>query len=433
MASTDLEVILTQYNRESADDALVAALLASVSWSSSSARVSSRLQRQREEANNDEHDEWEGVENANAEDMGDNCGEDEGEGGEEVQVQEGKAGEELDDREDGSDNDDLPPRRPPLRQIQRDGLRAGPTLLVATTPGAGAKKVTPTSTTSRPSSSQTQPKSTRPRERRLAHCLACTYLNDVTERYPAFCSECANPWGVRSAQPSTTESPGPATTATTKAAPTPTIWPGAAAFDAKPIGALIMAPHSRNPGLAPLDERIIRHAREGKQHYTLADLLQLRAEDRSTTSSAVLSESAILFDPREGTLTSAVGAAATSARSAAARRRTITGFAEIVEVIVFSLIGTIYVDRPDIGQQLFGLLIVAQDLTRSWGWTFALDYVERVRSKFHTSVGGPKGRHCLRVDSTYDMGMRDVDVLFDIQLHHISNAVGKENSNVPTA
>ena len=124
-----------------------------------------------------------------------------------------------------------------------------------------------------------------------------------------------------------------------------------------------------------------------------------------------------------------LGAAATSAKTAAARRRNITGFAEIAEVFFYSLIGIIYVDRPDIGQQLIGLLIIAQDLTRSKGWHFALDYIELVRRKFYDSVGGAAGRHCLEITTAYNMSRRDNDVLFDTQLQHHAAPVSKDTSN----
>ena len=124
-----------------------------------------------------------------------------------------------------------------------------------------------------------------------------------------------------------------------------------------------------------------------------------------------------------------MGAAATSARTVAARRRTITGFSEIPEIVYYSLIGIIYADRPDIGQQLIGLLIIAQDLTRSRGWQLALDYIERVRLKFYHSIGGAAGRHCLEITSAYDMSQRDNDVLFDISLQHHGVSGGKENGN----
>jgi hypothetical protein len=177
-----------------------------------------------------------------------------------------------------------------------------------------------------------------------------------------------------------------------------------------------------------LDEKIIKHAREGKQHYSLTDLLQLRAEDRSAMSSAALSETAILLDPLEGKLISAVGAAVTSARTAAARRRTITSFTDIAEAIIFSLIGTIYVDRPDIGEQLLALLVIAQDLTRAWGYALAQDYVERVRIKFYESEGGPRGRHCLQINSRYDMGKSDIELLLHVKMNH-QLPPGRENSN----
>ena len=428
VASPDMDVIMTQYHRESADDALVQTLLASVVPAPSRLAAGVRNVDRNERAEGEEagfdsaQSDLEAVQGEEGDDL------EEDEEGEAEEVEDEKAAEEFDDREEvpADDADDAPVHRPPPRQLQHNRPPTGPARLVATAPRAGAKGAVPTSTTSKPTSTRL-PQSSRSYEKRLAHCIACTVLNDVTDHLPSFCSTCGNPWGIRpDEQSATTEGPG--TSTTTTAPTTPTTWAGAATFKAKPVSASVPAAHHRAPGLAPLDEKIIRHAREGKQHYTLADLLQLRAEDRSSTSSVVLNESAILFDPREGTLTSAVGAAATSARSAAARRRAITGFAEIAEAMLFSLIGTIYVDRPDIGQQLLGLLIIAQDLTRAFGWLFALDYVERVRYKFHDSVGGPHNRHCLLIDSQYDMGTRDMEALLDTKLLH-HPPTQKENSN----
>ena len=80
------------------------------------------------------------------------------------------------------------------------------------------------------------------------------------------------------------------------------------------------------------------------------------------------------------------------------------------------LIATIYEDKPDIGQQLLGLLIIALDMPYSRGWDLALVYVEAVRDNFHSSRGGPKGRHCLAISSEYDMGKQDLDVLLYVAL-----------------
>ena len=122
-----------------------------------------------------------------------------------------------------------------------------------------------------------------------------------------------------------------------------------------------------------------------------------------------------------------MGAAATSARTAAARRRTIAGWLDVTEVIHYSLIRTIYKDRPDIGQQLMNLLLLAQDIGRDLGWTFALEYIEAVRAKFYHSPGDASGRHCLLIDSKYDMGKEDVQVLLRLQLHRNGGPPGKEN------
>jgi hypothetical protein len=428
--SPDMEVITTQYNRDMADDALVETLLASLSAAPTAAvantnRRSSRHQ-ERTAADRDGREEGEEADpdparsDADEGDEGEEGGEDE----EEEEVKDETSVDEpgrSDDSNAAMSDADAPVASPPRKKAR--GRPTKTAQLVATVQTTGAKKApTALTTTSKPTKTRvSQPM--RSFETRWAHCMACTLLNNITDRMPSFCSDCGSPWGVLPPNKAGTKD-GPGITTTTT--PTPTTWAGASSFTPKPISALVPAQHSRQPGLAPLDEKIIDLARKGKQFHTLADLLQLRAEDRSTTTSVVLSNTAILFDPSEGSFTSATGAAATSARTAAARRRTISGFAEIAEVILFSLIGTIYVDRPDIGQQLIGLLIIAQDLTRSMGWQFALDYIDRVRLKFYNSHGGPVGRHCLDIHSSYDMGQRDIDVLIDTKMHHLG---GKENGN----
>ena len=95
-------------------------------------------------------------------------------------------------------------------------------------------------------------------------CIACTSVNDVTIKMPAFCSECANPWGVPVDRAPHTK----ATTAiesTATASTTPTTWAGAASWRPDPVTEFGRDLQSRAPGLADLDERIIKHAREGRQ------------------------------------------------------------------------------------------------------------------------------------------------------------------------
>ena len=435
VAGPDMDVILAQYHRETADEAVVQALLASVTQPPEAAVRGGRRLRHRvgcvglDDDDDRVEGEAEGVDPA--EPGSDEGGEgeasgEEGEGGEAGGEEDEKAATGLgDEGDDDVGESDSAPRPPPPRKGQ--GWPAGTTQRVATAMRSGA--TTAATSTTRTYAATPPPPSTGTGTTVLAHCISCSAVNDMTIRAPSFCFACGHPWGVPpngARQRRLDTATGSETS--TASAPTPTTWAGATAFRPKPTSSLVPAPHSRAPGLAPLDEKIIKHAREGQQHYNLTDLLQLRAEDRSAMSSAALSESAIQLDPIEGKLIAAVEAAATSARSAAARRRTISSFTDIAEAITFSLIGTIYVDRPDIGEQLLALLIIAQDLTRAWGWTLALDYVERVRVKFYESEGGPRGRHCLLIDSHYDMGKSDIEILLHIQMNH-QLPPGRENSD----
>ena len=407
-----MEVILAQYHRETADDALVTTLLASVTQSSSVPVTGVRRRTRRQERKAaDAGDGAEGVEagsDPRSEPEAGPEGEaaEEGEGGEGGEGEKEGDGKEEVEPEGGDDGDDAvesdsDAHRPPPPGRGRPATVAKQ---AATVKATGSKQARVAPTASRPA---TAPAPQLALFKRLAHCIACTTLNDLTERTPSFCFECGNAWGVPVGKSNPPVGVAATTTTTMAVTPTPTTWAGAASFRPSPASSLVPASHSRTPGLAQLDERTIKHAREGKQHYTLADLLPLRAEDESSASSAGLSESAILLDARDGVLISAFGAAATSARTAPARRRAIAGFSDITEIIVFSLIGIIYVDRPDIGQQLLRLLFIAQDLTRAYGWNFALRYIDLVRSKFHHSDGGQRGQHCLLINTVYDMGVRD--------------------------
>jgi hypothetical protein len=58
--------------------------------------------------------------------------------------------------------------------------------------------------------------------------------------------------------------------------------------------------------------------------------------------------------------------------------RSIDSFAGIVEVIVHQLIGVVYRDSPQLCFQLFGLLSVAIDVDRMYGWKATKLYVDSV-------------------------------------------------------
>ena len=422
VAGADLASITAQYHRESADNSLVAGLLASVAASDSEA-----------------DDEEEGGDGGQSED-----GSEEGQGeesdhessNERSRAEGQRDGDAIDDDDEpGSGGDGESGRastRPSATARSGRGRSSKVAKLEATALRTGASKTGKSTGTTATTSSKTDTAArlghTTQRVMRIAYCVNCGEEHDVTAKPPGYCSCCGAPWRVPKRAPDGAPQTATTMTSTGTATVAPTVWQGAASFRTSSIDSLIPASHQRQPGLAPLDEKIVKQAREGKQHYPLSAFLPLCAEDRSAPSSIVLNDNAILFDTRTGTLTTATGSAATSIQTSAARRRNIAGFSEIHEAITFSLIGIIYAGRPDICQQLLSLTLIAADLTRAYGWRFALDYVELVRMTFYHSAGGPAGRHCLSIDSAYDMGKRDMDALLNIKLSHSSSQAGKENT-----
>ena len=382
VSSPDIEVIVAQYHRESVDDDLVRILLASVALPSPAAGAQggrpTRGQRrgaarggeraEGEEAGSDAQSDLETGHEAEEDGVAAGKWLD---GGQMEEVEEKGEGEGEVGAKDAGDDEVLDVNPQPAPAGGARARQEAEAKQAATASTTGAKRTRTASSAGRPAPSPTTQVRYIRRETRLAHCIACTYLCDNTDRTPKQCIECGNPWGGPVPLGATTASTsGPTATAPTPAAPTitnPTTWEGAAFLKPKALDTLVHGhSKSRASGLAALDERIVRHAQEGKQHHTIAGLLPLLAEDGDSMTAGV-SNSAILIDADDGTLTPAVGAAATSARTAASCRRTVDSFTDIAEVLLFSLIGRIYFDRPDIGQHFPGLLILAQDLTRAYG------------------------------------------------------------------
>ena len=229
----------------------------------------------------------------------------------------------------------------------------------------------------------------------------CGASHDV-DNLPNFCDKCGAAWG--STRPTATSAPSSSPTH-------PQVWSGAASFQPRAISALMPRPDLRNIQLGSLPEAVIKKAREGQQHYTLADLMQPTAVEGSS-SSVLIDERAFVFIRIEsGTLTSGSGAEATSARTAAARKRSITSCNDIAEVFYYTLIATIYVGRPDICEQLITLLALAHDITRAHGFRVALAYVDTIRLHFWSSGGGKGGVHVLNIKSSFDMDHFEQNVL----------------------
>jgi hypothetical protein len=106
----------------------------------------------------------------------------------------------------------------------------------------------------------------------------------------------------------------------------------------------------------------------------------------------------------------------TLARTLAQRKRTIASFDHIAEVFLHSLILLIYHDRPDICEQLIGLLSIAGEINRQYGWEVALNYAEVIRHKhFHSS--SPR-THVLSITTSFSMATWDTLVLQNCVLNH---------------
>jgi hypothetical protein len=204
---------------------------------------------------------------------------------------------------------------------------------------------------------------------------------------PDFCSSCGKAWRK-------------ATTTTTAI---PQKWKHLDRFVYTPLAALASAPF-RPTHLAALSESTIKKAREGQQHFILAEFLPPTADDGTH---ATPSDAVVVLD-QTGAITSATGARAQELRTLAARKRHITGISEIAEVFLFSLIPLVYEGRPDIGEQLYRLLTIAIDIYRCHGndWRLALRYVNHIRSLYWEDLG-VKHRHILSIDTTMDLGLYD--------------------------
>jgi hypothetical protein len=212
---------------------------------------------------------------------------------------------------------------------------------------------------------------------------------------PKFCDECGTVWGK----------------ATAAASAGPQRWQREDSHVLTPLHRLAPEP-IRASYLAHLPETTVKKAREGQQHYTLAELLCPRADDGTTATD----DSRYIVLAADGAVSAETGTRAAETRSAAARKRTIKSLAEIVEVFLFCLIPIVYAGRPDIGEQLYRLLSRAVDLYRSHNdsWELALAYVNDVRRK-HWEDPGVKYKHVLLIDTTFDLGAYDMQVYVGLQ------------------
>jgi hypothetical protein len=264
-------------------------------------------------------------------------------------------------------------------------------------------------------------------------CTQCGSMY-VLGDHGVFCKQCGQPWkmGTSSSSPTTVTTSSIATTH-------PTTWAGRSAFVPNTVTGMIRQLPARESDLAPLPASVISKARAGQQYYTTGDLLPMHAHDASAASSSLLDEKAILMRVTDdGGFKVEGGIDATLARTQHQRRRKVTSFDQIIEVIVFSLMALVYYDRPDICEQLFSLLTLAHDINRRWGWEVALAYVDAVRRKHFSSY--PTPTHVLLINTSYSMADYDYHILDQLVLQHssrpgsarygpVSAASGRQESN----
>jgi hypothetical protein len=247
----------------------------------------------------------------------------------------------------------------------------------------------PTSTTSR-----TKRHRTSPPPDQIIICTRCETPATFGE-HGLFCLQCGQPWkgGVPSSSSSATS------TTATAASSHPTTWPGLASFTPTTVANMARQFPDRSTELSPIPSTVIDKARAGQQHYTLTDLLQPRAPDPSAASSFVLSDKAFLmrFDDDGGFKKDSGIDATRATTSLKQRKRKLTSFADIAEVILFVLIPRIYHDRPDISEQLLSLLSIAHEINRRYLFPVAIQYVDNIRFNHFNFV--PPKTHVLHIST----------------------------------
>jgi hypothetical protein len=280
----------------------------------------------------------------------------------------------------------------------------------------------PTSTTSR-----TKRRRTSPPPGQIIICTRCETPATFGE-HGLFCMQCGQPWkgGVSSSSPSSTS------TTATVASSHPTTWPELASFTPTTVANMARQFPDRSTELSPVPSTVIDKARAGQQHYTLTDLLQPRAPDPSAASSSVQGDKAFLmrFDD-DGGFKMDSGIDATLATSLTQRKRKLTSFADIAEVILFVLIPRIYHDRPDICEQLLSLLYIAHEINRRYLFPVAIQYVDNIRFNHFNSV--PPKTHVLHISTSYSLGMLHTDVLNSIVFRQNSSSAGWTSAGSTTS
>jgi hypothetical protein len=245
-----------------------------------------------------------------------------------------------------------------------------------------------------------------PAHRTVVLCTGCGhhYTNGMQGR---FCNNCGKAWATGD-NASTASSAG---TGRSAHAP-PSQWSGLTTFTPRPATAVMTALPARSHNISALPVQVIDKARSGLQFYTLSDLLPNRAPDASDASTSLLDANAFIlrFNASGEALTTS-SADPSEIASIAKRRRQVSSFAEMAEVFFFSLISVIYLGRPDIQEQLIGLLSLANDISRQCGHAVALTYVDVIRRRHFQSY--PPRTHVLLIDTNFDMARLHQDVLLD--------------------
>jgi hypothetical protein len=230
----------------------------------------------------------------------------------------------------------------------------------------------------------------------LVLCTGCGH------QYPfgahgKFCNNCGKAWIMGDGSSSSSTGSGGSSSNTV-----PSQWSGLTTFTPRSAAAVMAPLPARSYNISSLPAQVVEKARSGQQFYTLSDLLPPKAPDASAASSSLLDANAVLL--RFNTSGEAMTSSAVDPSDIASlskRRRHVTSFAEIAEVFFFSLISVIYVGRPDIQEQLIGLLSLANDINCQYSFAIALAYVDVMRRRHFASC--PPRTHVLNLNSNVDM------------------------------
>ena len=220
-------------------------------------------------------------------------------------------------------------------------------------------------------------------------------VNSEDEPLVTFCPGCGKPWKTTgdSAASSSASPPSAAIK----------VWGGVATYVPPSLGQVIPDVPLRTLALAPLQETLIKKAREGQTFISLQECMQPHAVQGTSTRNSDMDRTIVMQVDAIGHLVIAPTAVAHASQSTNERKRPIHSFADILEAFVHTLIGIFYIDRPDICAQLWALLIQAADIARAFGLETALSYIEYQRLQ-HYRKAGQAPVHVLSISTDFDMG-----------------------------